>query len=264
MKKNSFLLIAALMIFAFSCKYDEKITESMVGNLTDAKIKHYHRKINQDPANYTNYDNLAQNYIQRARETGEQRYYEEAQKACMESLRIYPDNYVAIVLLAKTEIAEHAFEKALENAKKAVGLKPERSPAYGILGDAYLKLGDKQKAQEAYEKMLVIKPNIDSYSRIANLKFEQSRYEDAVKYMEMAYEWGVKNSGTPDENLAWAQFMIGSYFLDTGNPGKAEKYFKRSLEIFDNYYLAIEHLAELNYLKDRSVLTVKQKTPHTS
>ena len=112
--------------------------------------------------------------------------------------------------------------------------------------------------------MVGINPNMDSYSRMSNLKFEQGEYDEAVKYMEMAYESGTKNSATPKENLAWAQFMIGSYYLDMGNLNDAEKHFKRSLEIFDNYYLTIEHLAELNYLKDRSVLTVKQKTPHTS
>ena len=264
MRRSLFIFTAVFMTLSLACKDGSMKEDNKTPNLTDARIKLYRNKIEQDPSNYRNYDSLAQNYIQKARETGVANYYEDAKEAVENSLRIKPTNYVATVLLAKTEIANHRFSKALQYAKKSVGLEPESSAAYGILGDAYLELGEADRAEEAYKKMHIINPNMDSYSRIANLKFEQGKSGEAVNYMKMAYESGLKNSATPEENLAWAQFMIGSYYLDTGNLDKAEKYFKKSLEIFDNYYLTIEHLAELNYLKMRSLLKVKQKTPYQS
>jgi len=259
-----YLLIITFMIFPLACKESENKSEKNHSNPTDVKIKYYKSKIDREPTNYSNYDNLAQSYIQKARETGETSYYSQAQKTVGKSLEINPNNYVGTVLLAKTEIAKHKFKNALEHAKRAVELKPERSVAYGILGDAFLELKETGKAEESYEKMLDINPNMDSYSRIANLKFEQGKYAEAVEYMKLAYDSGAENSSVPKENLAWAQFMIGSYYLETGNLNKAEIHFKRSLDIFDNYYLTVEHLAELDYLRNSAVLKLKQKIPHKS
>ena len=67
--------------------------------------------------------------------------------------------------------------------------------------------------------------------------------------MDLAFESGIKSPVTPKENLAWTQVMIGSIYLDSENFIKAETYFNRALEIFDGYYLALEHLEEVNKFK---------------
>ena len=81
------------MAFLLSCKNIENNSENKTLNLTDAKIKLYKNKIIQDPSNYGNYDNLAQNYIQKARETGESNYYTIAENTVKKSLKINPKNY---------------------------------------------------------------------------------------------------------------------------------------------------------------------------
>jgi len=247
MNKLHLFITATLLIFAVACHEGKK--ENKTVNITDAKIKLYKNKIDQDPSNYNNYDNLAHNYIQKARETGNSSYYIEAEKMLKKSLEINSDNYVGILLFAKTKLSNHEFIEALSFAKTAVELKPGIIPAYGILGDAYLELHDLSKAEKAYKKMIGLNPSLDSYSRMSNLMLHKHNHAEAIKYMEIAYESGLRNSSTPKENLAWTQVMIGSIYLDSGMFTEAENYFYKALEIFDGYYLAIEHLREAEYLK---------------
>ncbi|MGI9535361.1 MAG: tetratricopeptide repeat protein [Thermodesulfobacteriota bacterium] len=249
MKTLQINFLAILIIFTLACNKSEEKTEIMHSSITDAKIKLYIKKIGEDPSNYNNYDNLAQNYIQKARETGDTDYYEKAAKTLNKSLEINPKNYVGVLLFAKTKMANHQYGQALNYAKKVIDLMPGRSVAYGILGDAYLELGLLSKAETAYKKMLNLKPGLDSYSRMSNLMRHMHDNDKGIKYMELAYESGMKSPSTPKENLAWTQVMIGSVHLDSGKLDEAETYFIRALAIFDGYYLAREHLEEVKYLR---------------
>ena len=56
--------------FVSACYNSEDTKPYSSQSLTDARIKLYTDKISADPSNYLNYDKLAENYIQRARETG--------------------------------------------------------------------------------------------------------------------------------------------------------------------------------------------------
>lgn len=247
MKKILLSFTAILFVFTIACNNGKKEINTV--NITDAKIKLFKNKIDKDPSNYNNYDNLAQNYLQKARETGSTIYYIEAEKTLKKSLEINTDNYVGILLFAKTKLSNHKFQEALSVAKTAIELRPGIIPAYGILGDAYLELGQINNAEAAYKKMLELKPSLDSYSRMSNLMHHMHNYYEAIKYMDLAFESGMKSPVTPKENLAWTQVMIGSIYLDSENFIKAETYFNRALEIFDGYYLALEHLEEVNKFK---------------
>ena len=249
MNKLLFFLTAALLILSTSPKNSRENAEDKKYNLADAKIKLYKTKAARDPSDYRNYNNLAQNYIQKARETGELDYYLEAKKAAEKSLEINPRNYNGTILYSKTKMAGHEFKKALEYAKRAVELKPDRSAAYGILGDAYLELGNTKSAEAAYVKMTELKPGLDSYSRISILYAYLGNYGKATEYMQKAYESGIKNNTLPPENLAWTQLMIGINCLDAGNYDEAEKYFENSLEIQSDYFLALEQLKVVAFLK---------------
>ena len=250
MKKIIFVLAAALLISFLSIRRGQENTDDKKYNITDAKIKLYIAKAARDPSNSRTYNNLAQNYIQKARDTGEADYYHEAEKAAEKSLEINPMNYNGNVLYSRTQLAGHKFKKALEYAKIAVALRSERSAAYGILGDAYLEQGNIRSAESAYKKMAGIKPGLDSYSRISILYAKMGNYGKAIEYMQKAYEYGLKSKTVPPENLAWAQVMIGRNYLDTGNYDDAEKHFKNSLKIQNDYFLALKHLDEVEFLKE--------------
>ena len=229
-------------------------------SLTDARINIYKNKIAEDPASFLNHNNLAQNYIQKGRESGDTDYFEKAEEALQKSLKLNKNNYVATVLLAKTYISMHKFHDALFFADSAINKKPDTSAAYGIMGDAYLELGEIKKAENAYYKMHELKSNLDSYSRISNLELLKGNAENAIEAMKLAYESGLEES-RPRENIAWTQVMLGLSYFDNNVYEEAEEHYKKALEIDNNYYLALEHMAEVKaatgYYKDARILYKK-------
>jgi len=243
-----YILIIPLMISA-ACSKSEKNDNVKIKSKTDEKIEFYRHKTEADPGAYAYHNRLAQVYIQKARETGNTDYYQSARSALSDSLKSNPKNYIGIVYMAMLNIAEHNFKQALEYAILATELKPNNSYAYGVLGDAYLDLGEIEKAENAYIKMVELKPGLDSYSRLSNLRVVKGDTGGAIESMEKAYESGLKDARTSKENLAWTRVMVGAIYLNSGELDQAERYFQSSLEIMPDYYLALEHLAEVNAIR---------------
>lgn len=247
---NRLLIVFFLIsiILPIACFENTKNPQNEEASLIDAKIKLYKKKIDQDPSNYINYNNLAQLYLQKARETGDSILYKKAEDTINKSLNKTSDNYIATVLASKIAISNHEFSKALEYAERAASLKPDNSITYAVLGDAYLELGEIKKAETAYLKMHELNSNLDSYSRISRVNFLLGNTVEAVGMMEKAYTSGQKSS-MPKENIAWTQVMLGLYSFNQGDFEKAEKHYLRSMAILNDYYLGLEHLAELNARK---------------
>lgn len=240
-----FLLLIIPLAISLACSEPENIENPMIENKTDATIEFYTGKLESDPNSYTFHNRLAQAYIQKARETGNTDYYDKARFSLDESLNVNPENYNGLVYMAMANASEHNFKEALQYAKLATELKPNKSYGYGVLGDAYLELGEIQNAEKAYNKMIELKPGLDSYSRLSNLRDKKGDIKGAVVAMEKAYKSGLGESRTSKENLSWTQVMIGAKYLDQGQYNEAEKYFLRAVEIKSDYYLALEHLAEV-------------------
>ncbi|MGH7886208.1 MAG: tetratricopeptide repeat protein, partial [Thermodesulfobacteriota bacterium] len=211
-------------------------------------INYLELKVKRRPSDFSNYNELAQAYLQKARETGDVGYYIKAEKSLSRSLEINPDSYIGNLYMAIAKQANHEFDVSIQFAEKAIAVTPEENYAYGVVGDAYIELGDIEKARVYYQKMFELKPSLESYGRLANLKAKEGDIEGAVKDMQSAYEAGVMESKS-SENLAWAQARIGTFYLDKGNLEEAEIYFKKALEIMDNYYLALQNLAKINLEK---------------
>lgn len=245
--KNKKILIIVFFLFIIAACNNKDVKENDI-NLTDAKIRLYKQKTEQDPNNYRNYDNLAYYYFQKARETGNFDFYLKADHAIGKSLEIKPDSNTALGLYAKLKIANHEFRQALQYAKKALALKPNSGYTYGILGDAYLELHQISNAEKAYKKMMELDPSLESYARMSNLMHHKHNHVDAIKFMELAYRAGLKNHSTPKEHLAWTQVMLGEIHLESGNSNQARNYFNNALDLFEGYYLADKQLKKMNKL----------------
>lgn len=219
----------------------EKQFEKLV-NYIDLRIK-------RRPSDISNYNELAGLYLQKARETGDLKYYIKAESILKKSLELNSENYLANLYMGLIKQAKHEFRSSIQYVKKSVKLIPEESFAYGVLGDAYLELGNLTRSKDMYEKMHRIKPSLESFGRLSNLNALQGNVDGALVEMEKAYEAGIKDSNSI-ENLAWTQAMIGSIYFDAEDFDQAEVYYKKSLKIMDNYYLALQKLAELNVKKE--------------
>lgn len=210
------------------------------------RIIDYHQlRIKRRPSDYSNYNELARVYIAKARETGDLNYYIKAETLLEKSLQLNSENYSGNLYIGLIKQAKHDFKSSIQYVEKSIQVNPKENYAYGVLGDAYLEIGDLSKATEMYKRMHKIKPSLESFGRLSNLKMEKKDFDGALSEMQNAYDLGAKNSN-PKENLAWAQAMIGSIYFDSGKPGQAKVHYEKSLEIMDDYYLALKKLAEFH------------------
>ncbi len=253
LKQLTLLLITFHFVFFSACSDSQKETAQVGTNntseqvqlsKTDNQIRYYQTRIKRDPNNYSSYTKLGEAYIQKARETGDAAYYSKAEETLKKALELYSDNYTAVVYLGFVKSSKHEFQAALPYAKKAIELKPEDSYAYGILGDAYIELGEYDKAEKAYEMMLSLGPGLDSYSRISYIKELTGDIEGAIQAMQKAIEEGIRRS-LPRENVAWAQYILGELYFNTGDSKKAGEHYQASLKNYDNYYYALAGLGKV-------------------
>lgn len=259
MKKSIFLLIVLYISFALACsdqttkqeaenktdKSNEQASSNQPQeNRTDREIKFYQGKVKRDPGNYSSYTSLGEAYIQKARETGDTDYYDKAEEVLEKAFELYPASYAAAVFLGQVSSAKHEFQDTLTYAKKAIELKPQDSYAYGILGDAYAELGEYEKAEKAFDRMLSLKPDLYSYSRISYIKELNGDTKGAIEAMQKSIEEGVRQN-LPAENIAWAHFILGDAYFNAGDLKNAEAHYKESLDAFGNYHYALAGLARI-------------------
>jgi tetratricopeptide (TPR) repeat protein len=73
-------------------------------------------------------------------------------------------------------------------------------------------------------------------------------------------------SNSPPESLAWARVQRGELFFRTGRLADAEREYAGALKIFPNYYLAVDHMAELHAAQgqfDEAATTFEQLSERT-
>lgn len=255
------------MLFLFSACSDQRVESSRNKNKeveivqirkddTESKIRALEEEIIKLPYDYSSLTSLGEAYIQRARETGDAEYNDKAELALKKAIELNKDNYLAYVLLGRVCSYRHEFRETLDYAIKAINIKPEQSIAFGILGDAYMELGEYDKAGKAYEFMQSLRPGFDSYSRISYIKELTGDAESAIQLMQMAIEDGLRRN-LPRENIAWAHVILGSLYFNKGDLNQAEKYYREALNISTDYYLALEHIAEINARKGNYEEAVK-------
>ena len=114
---------------------------------------------------------LAALFIQEARVTGEHpHYYPAALQMLNEILEAKPTNkdllFRALSTKAAVELSLHEFGKALVTAQEAVKINPYNAQLYGVLVDAHVELGQYPQAVEMADKMVSVRPDLRSYSRV--------------------------------------------------------------------------------------------------
>lgn len=253
-----FLIIAGISFSVVYLSQEEKntatvkseiniIDEDLVNspeNQFQKMLDYLELRIKRRPSDHSNYNELAIAYITKSRETGDLNYYIKAEDLLEKSLELKPDNYSANLYIGLIKQAKHDFQSSIQYLEKAIDLSPNEAFAYGVLGDAYLELGNTSRAKTLYKKMHELRPSLDSYGRLSNLKFSKGDFDSALEDMKSAFNIGIKDSNSK-ENLAWCQVMIGSIYFEKQNYEEAESHYNKSLKIVDEYYLALLKLGEL-------------------
>lgn len=191
------------------------------------------RRVPESPMGYVN---LAMLYMKEARKTGEFELNEKAADAVARAIELEPANIPARKLEASLHLAHHRFAEAIDAAMKLQAETPYDSFNYGVLADAYIEVGDYEKAVATAQKMVDLKPGTASYSRVAQLR---SLYGDHKGAIEMFTQAARASDPNDKETQSWCLVQLGDEYWKAGEYSEAEKVYDEALVSFPNYFLAI-------------------------
>lgn len=185
---------------------------------------------------------LATAYMQKARESGDASYYGRAEAAVKQALSLQPDSVEALRTLAWVQTGKHEFRAALTVAERLRERLPSDPLVYGLLGDAAVELGEYERAEEAFQTMLDLRPGMASYSRASYLRELYGDPDGAIEFMERAVKIG---SAKDPEPFAWCLVQLGHLYFNQGRLGKAEIAYHNALLAFPHYYQGLAALGRV-------------------
>jgi len=252
---SSFIIIAAFIILKY--KKDKAKDEALLyqliprkGNsttssewvlekkLSDGLIQ----KIRSNPSDIKSLTGLAAVYLQEARSSGNFSYYDKAAMNCVNRiLKKDGGNFEALTFRAMIYLSQHHFAEGLKAASEIVKTYPYSAFVYGVLLDANVELGNYKSALDDADKMVSIRPDMRSYSRISYLREIYGDIPGAVEAMKLAVEAGAPGT----EGTEWARVQLGKLYEQLGEMRYAEMHYMISLNNRPGYPHALAGLARI-------------------
>ena len=174
-------------------------------------------------------------YINAARTTNDPGIYKLAEQCAAAIDARAQGSTDAALLRGHVYEALHRFNDAEKIARDLVARR-EFAFDYALLGDALMEQGQLPGAVEAYQKMVDLKPCLQTYSRVAHIRWLKGDLPGAL-----AMERVAAGSGNPREAeaTAWAFTRLGIYSLQSGDLKAAGKATDLALEFFPDFAPAL-------------------------
>jgi tetratricopeptide (TPR) repeat protein len=212
----------------------------------ESAIRFLEDRVSRDPDDFIAFNKLAGYYLQRQRETGGLNYLELATRAARASLAAIPaeTNKGGLAALAQSEYASHEFASARDHALQLAELDPAKSYPYQILGDAFLELGDYDKAAKAFGQMNRFGGgSVGAETRLARAALLRGHIGEATRRLSGALAVALAQEPPAPEAAAWIRWQLGEFAFSTGDYKKAEEHYRDSLTTLPNYYRALASLS---------------------
>ena len=221
---------------------DRALAEHVAMLKTDDRIAMYSAIASTKPTDAAHYQVLlAASYVQKTRETTDYSYLDHAVSILDSVLSSDSSNYEALRLLTVTQLERHLFATAVDSSRRLIKIDSDDPWNWGTLGDAYTEMGEYDKAAEAYQKMVALRPDLASYNRAAHFHFLYNDVSGAIAIMKKAIEAG---SSSP-ENVAWCMVDLGNIYFKSGQLDLARQSFTDALRTFKNYHPAYAGLGRV-------------------
>ncbi|HEY7338752.1 MAG TPA: tetratricopeptide repeat protein [Bryobacteraceae bacterium] len=232
MRAAVLILIAAASAFGQSQNQAPGGANPLAILKTDDQIAAYQLLIRSTPEDLHYQNRLAAAYIQKVRETTDFSYLDRASKIVDNVVAADRHDYEALRLRSEIELERHNFARVAEDSRELTKIAPDDPWNWGTLGDALIELGQYDAAAEAYQKMVVLRPDMASYNRAAWFRFLAGDMPGAIEIMQRAI-----SSGSPSpENTAWCFVELGKLYLKSGRSADAEKAFGSAVKAFPGYH----------------------------
>jgi tetratricopeptide (TPR) repeat protein len=169
-------------------------------------------------------DQPATKWLNRAIELERRKDWNAMIEHCHRWTKAQPGSDLARFILGIAYRKSGQLDKAIEAYQQAIRINPEYAEAWGNLGVAYGSAGEHAKAVDAYRQALHINPE----DPIAwnNLGFSYGRAGQIAKAIE-AFQQGLRMN--PEDAVAWSN--LGAMYGRSGQNAKAIEAYQQSLRI---------------------------------
>jgi tetratricopeptide (TPR) repeat protein len=199
----------------------------------DQRIERLQEAARRSPEKVDAWLLLGQEWIRKARGTGDPGYYLNAGACAEVAMKLSPDQRAALSLKGMVLLNGHRFAEARTLAETALKQDPDNVLALGVLSDAHLELGNFEGAAKAAQQMVDLKPNLPSYGRAAHLRWLMGDAAAAKQFYRSAIDAG--NDPRDAEPLAWALVQTAMIFWHEGDTEGAEAGFRLALQKREGY-----------------------------
>ena len=218
-----------------------RLLVGLAGNDTEAYVAKLERRLRAHGRDGDTLLLLGLAYQQRARETGNPRFFTLSDRA-LHLAEVYPQaSALANSGLASLSVSRHRFAAAGRFAGVALHANPDDATALGALGDALLNRGSYRKAFVAYNRMAFLSPSVASYSRIAHARDLLGRPRRAAGALELALTLRVPVR----EHRAAALVQLGNLEFNTGRLAAARRSYRQATVALPGYVHAQAGLAHV-------------------
>ena len=183
----------------------------------DKEIQRYQEQVRNGQNRRASLERLGWAFVAKARGSFDTGFYKLAE-ACADVLDSdSPGCPEALLLRGHVLQNLHRFKEAELLANELVA-KRGLSFDYGMLGDTLMEQGRIREAVVAYQSMVDIRPDLQSYSRIAHVRWLTGDLEGAIEMMRAAVS---ASSPTDADSAAWANSRLAGLELQSGDTDSA-------------------------------------------
>jgi tetratricopeptide (TPR) repeat protein len=141
----------------------------------------------------------------------------------------------ALLLRAHALQSLHGFDEAEAVARELVSTR-ERPFDYAVLGDVLIDRGKVREGATAYQKMIDLRPDLQSYARAAHVRWLTGDLNGAIELMKLAISGSSSNDA---EAAAWAYARLSLYQLEQGTTKQALESCSAALVLKSDYAPAL-------------------------
>jgi len=192
-------------------------------------------------------------YQQRARESGDPRFYPRSERSLRRALDVEPANALALAGLASLAASRHRFGEARDFARRTLEINPYSAATWGTLGDANIETGHYRAAFAAFDRMISIRPTASAYARISYAREMLGHAAPAIAAMKRA----VTAAAATPEPAAWARVQLGNLYAESGRLARAKQHYRVALAHVPAYGPAFAGLARVQSWRGRNADSVR-------
>ena len=218
-----------------SMSYKIAMSPQPGGDQLDRDIETVQRRIREAPEPRPFLEKLGWLYVAKARSSYDPGFYKLAEH-CAAALEVAdPKSSEAMLLRGHVFISFHRFAEAEAIARELV--KQRALPFdYGLLGDALMEQGRLTEAIAAYQQMVDLRPDLQSYSRVAHVRWLKGDLDGAIEAGRMAA--GAASPVDPEAG-AWSLTRLAQYHFQAGSLADAKAACDSALSFSQDYPAAL-------------------------